>query len=39
MENQTTPWLEIKGNSDERLQKAIRAIDDLLFEPVIAGKK
>jgi len=39
MENQTIPWLEIKGNTKERLQKAIRAVDDLLSEPVIAGKK
>jgi len=30
MINQTTPWVEISGDSDERLQKAIKAVDQLL---------
>ncbi len=30
MKNQSTPWVEISGNYEERLQKAIAAVDDLL---------
>jgi NadR type nicotinamide-nucleotide adenylyltransferase len=30
MINQTVPWVEIGGNHEERLQKAIAAIDELL---------
>lgn len=30
MINQSTPWVEISGNDDERLQKAIKAVDQLL---------
>jgi NadR type nicotinamide-nucleotide adenylyltransferase len=28
--NQPVPWVDISGNNDERLKKAIRAVDDLL---------
>jgi NadR type nicotinamide-nucleotide adenylyltransferase len=30
MQNQSTPWIEISGNYQERIQKAIKAVDDLL---------
>jgi NadR type nicotinamide-nucleotide adenylyltransferase len=30
MLNQSVPWVDIKGDTDERLQKAITAIDQLL---------
>ena len=30
MINQQTPWVDIKGNYDERLAKAIKAVDELL---------
>ena len=30
MINQSTPWVDISGNSDERLQKAIKAVDLLI---------
>ena len=30
MLNQTTPWVDISGDYDERLQKAIKAIDKIL---------
>ena len=30
MVNQTVPWEEISGNYEERLQKAIAAVDKLL---------
>ena len=30
MINQSTPWVDISGNYDERLQKAIKAIDQLI---------
>ncbi|MFT3682293.1 MAG: ATP-binding protein [Ferruginibacter sp.] len=30
MLNQTTPWVDISGNYDERLQKAITAINNIL---------
>jgi NadR type nicotinamide-nucleotide adenylyltransferase len=30
MINQATPWVDINGDSDERLQKAIKAIDQLI---------
>lgn len=30
MINQPTPWVEIRGNNDERLQKAITVVDKLL---------
>ena len=30
MINQSTPWIDISGTSDERLQKAIKAVDQLL---------
>ena len=30
MINQTTPWVEISGDYDERLQQAIKAIDHLI---------
>ena len=30
MINQQTPWVDIKGNYDERLVKAIKAVDELL---------
>jgi nicotinamide riboside kinase len=30
MQNQSVPWVEIKGTSNERLQQAIAAVDDLL---------
>ena len=30
MINQTVPWVEVSGNSEERLQKAITAVDTLL---------
>ena len=30
MLNQTVPWIEINGNYEERLQKAISAVDELL---------
>jgi NadR type nicotinamide-nucleotide adenylyltransferase len=39
MENQATPWIEISGDNDDRLQKSIDAVDDLLSESVFAGKK
>jgi hypothetical protein len=29
MVNQQTPWVEISGLNDERLQQAIRAVDRL----------
>jgi len=28
--NQSTPWIDISGSPDERLQKAIKAVDQLL---------
>ncbi len=31
MVNQSTPWVEINGNYDERLQKAINAVDTTLL--------
>src|SRR4026208_1472360 len=30
MVNQSTPWVDISGDYDERLQKAIRAVDQLI---------
>jgi len=30
MINQSTPWIDISGNSDERLQKAIKAVDRMI---------
>jgi len=30
MINQSTPWVEISGNYDERMQKAIKAVDQLI---------
>ena len=30
MVNQAVPWVEISGNNEERLQKAIEATDKLL---------
>jgi nicotinamide riboside kinase len=30
MVNQSTPWVNISGDYDERLQKAIRAVDQLI---------
>ena len=30
MINQSTPWMDISGDHDERLQKAIKAIDQLI---------
>lgn len=30
MINQTTPWVEISGNYDERLNKAIKAVDSII---------
>jgi NadR type nicotinamide-nucleotide adenylyltransferase len=30
MQNQSTPWAEINGNYEQRLQKAIDAVDNLL---------
>ena len=30
MINQSTPWVEISGNADERLQRAIKAVDRLV---------
>jgi NadR type nicotinamide-nucleotide adenylyltransferase len=30
MINQSTPWVDINGNYDERLQKAINAVDQLM---------
>lgn len=30
MQNQSVPWVEIKGTSNERLHQAIAAVDDLL---------
>lgn len=30
MINQSTPWVEISGNTDERLQMAIKAVDQLV---------
>jgi hypothetical protein len=30
MINQSTPWVDISGDYDERLQKAIKAIDQLI---------
>jgi NadR type nicotinamide-nucleotide adenylyltransferase len=30
MINQSTPWVDISGDYDERLQKAIRAVDQLM---------
>ena len=30
MINQSTPWMDISGDHDERLQKAIKAIDQLM---------
>jgi hypothetical protein len=30
MINQSTPWADISGDHDERLQKAIKAVDQLI---------
>jgi hypothetical protein len=30
MINQSTPWVDISGDYDERSQKAIKAIDQLI---------
>ncbi|MCH5716032.1 AAA family ATPase [Niabella hibiscisoli] len=30
--NQSTPWVEIRGNNDDRLKMAIKAINKLLYE-------
>lgn len=30
MEDQSTPWVEIKGNNEDRLQNAITAVEELL---------
>jgi hypothetical protein len=30
MVNQSMPWVDIRGDNDERLQKAITAVDALL---------
>ena len=30
MQNQSTPWIEIGGNYQERIQTAIKAVDDLV---------
>ena len=38
MENQSTPWVQISGNYEERLQKAIATVDDLLSEEPLPGK-
>ena len=38
MENQTTPWIEISGNYEERLQKAITAVDELLSKDLLPEK-
>ena len=32
MQNQSTPWVEINGNYDQRVQKAINAVDGILKE-------
>jgi NadR type nicotinamide-nucleotide adenylyltransferase len=32
MINQSTPWIEISGNYEERLEKAIRAVDQILSD-------
>ena len=31
MMNQSTPWVEISGDYEERLEKAITAVDTILF--------
>jgi len=31
MINQAVPWVDISGNYEERFQKAVKAIDDLLY--------
>lgn len=38
MENQSIPWVEISGNYEERLQKAITVVDELLSEGPLPGK-
>jgi nicotinamide riboside kinase len=30
MQNQSTPWVEINGNYQQRIQKAINVVDDLV---------
>jgi nicotinamide riboside kinase len=30
MINQSTPWVDINGDYDQRLQKAIKAVDQLM---------
>jgi NadR type nicotinamide-nucleotide adenylyltransferase len=32
MQNQSTPWVEINGNYDQRVRKAINAVDNILKE-------
>ena len=32
MQNQTTPWVEINGNYQERVQKAINAVEGLVMQ-------
>jgi len=32
MQNQSTPWVEINGNHDQRVRKAIHAVDGILKE-------
>jgi NadR type nicotinamide-nucleotide adenylyltransferase len=32
MQNQSTPWVEINGNYDQRVRKAINAVDSMLKE-------
>jgi|SRR5882724_1221194 len=35
MIRQPTPWVNVSGNYEERLQKAIAAVDDLLFKGLL----
>jgi nicotinamide riboside kinase len=30
--NQTTPWVEISGNNEQRLQAAVKAVDEILMK-------
>jgi nicotinamide riboside kinase len=32
MVNQSTPWIDISGNYDERFAKAVKAVDALIEE-------
>jgi hypothetical protein len=38
MINQSTPWVEISGNYEERLQIAINAVDRLLSKETTSAK-